>query len=833
VYTSLNHTFYYASAHDNAAELMLKVHLAMLGGLEWNQETISKEREVVINEVVDEYMPQESTALTQMPFVKLLPRRHPLNQPSLGDKDSLRGLTIEDLKEVYYQNYGPGSARVALIGNFSDAKFKEQVRAWTQQYLHAPNPLHDKVPYTPTSTPLRKVPRDSLFSSDHLAPESEMRLYLQTDLNRWSGIFLEAPADQFPRNSKAADLLMSYLNMAAPGSLIHKLQTELGWISSGGGYIYGINNRQYMRFQFRLTEAGAGHEIDINEMFFSALRSIQLNPPTEDLIGKMKSSSLKAFENQSYSVTDFIRPYAGIIQSEKSMEESLTDLRTVTPTDIQQVASAFRPDQALYYYSGPEKADMLNDERGYKRKFKLEDNHTALERYIAASTSATPTSYQPMLREVNLGEAGPVDAQFVFEQKPGELRAVDIRTDLQDVLLSTRLTFKTLDPRDLIVIDILTAALNERLASEENYLYYTHTMALNETSSRNEFSVSASGNDSLTAKALTWRLKALASFAATEAEFRRAREKYIGYVSNSYNEDFAAFVAADGYYGKVDPLITSKKMKADSAASISFEEYNERWHKLRAHADLRIVGAGAISNQDIQEVAEAARLVSPQPLSEADRSQIKARFWPLEEMQEHRRFPVPKGEDPWGLIRAYKGPVKTNIKESAAFKVLASLLDTMVGNHNRGDQELGYMHGTMIVSFPEITNWHLMMYGGTEGLAHAQKTIDGWEYVLNQLRNGQVNEKMIKDAQSDVVNGKAKIKTSAGDLVVQITSALNTYNDPHALQRELEALRSLTPQDVRDVAQKYILAPNTPHYQLTMSNCEQALTNADDKVTMD
>jgi predicted Zn-dependent peptidase len=126
-----------------------------------------------------------------------------------------------------------------------------------------------------------------------------------------------------------------------------------------------------------------------------------------------------------------------------------------------------------------------------------------------------------------------------------------------------------------------------------------------------------------------------------------------------------------------------------------------------------------------------------------------------------------------------------------------------------------------------------MMYGGTEGPANAQKTIDGWEYVLNRLRDGQVTDDMIKDAQSDVVNGKAELKTSAYDLSMEIEASLNVYGDPHALPRELETLRALTPQDVRDVAQKYILAPNTPHYQLTMSNCEQALTNADNKVTMD
>jgi secreted Zn-dependent insulinase-like peptidase len=651
-------------------------------------------------------------------------------------------------------------------------------------------------------------------------------------VNRWSGIFLEAPADQFPRNSKAADLLMSYLDMSAPGSLLHKLKTELGWISSGGVYLYGVNDRQYMRAYFQLTEAGAGHEVEINEMFFSALHSIQMNPPDADLINKIKSASLKAFENQSYSVTDFLRPYAALIQAEKSMEESLADLRTVTPADIQQVASAFRPDQALYYYSGPEKADMLDDDRGYKRKFKLEDNHAALERYIAASTSETPTLFQPKLREVNLGEAGPVEPQFVFEQKPGELRAVDIRTDLPDVSLNADLIFKTLDPRDLAVVEILSAALNERFASEESYIYYTHALHLNEARSRNVFSVTASGNNALTAKALIWRLQALSSFAATEGEFQRAREKYVSYANNNYNEDFAAFVAGAGYRGKVDPLMISEKTNADNAAGISFEEFNERWHNLRARADLRIVGAGAISNQDIQEVAEAARLVSPQPLDEADRSQLNRRFWRLEGMQEHRRFPAPKGEDPWGLIRAYQGPVKTNLKESAAFMVLTSLLHTMVDNHNRGDQELGYLHGT-VISIPDTVNWNLMMYGGTEGPANAQKTIDGWEYVLNRLRDGQVTDDMIKDAQSDVVNGKAELKTSAYDLSQQIEASLIVYDEPKALPRELETLRGLTPQDVRDVAQKYILAPNTPHYQLTMSNCEQALTNADDKVTMD
>jgi zinc protease len=830
--TSLNHTFYYASANANSAELALKVHLAMLGGLEWNQETISKEREVVINEVADEYMPQEDQALTQMPFVKLLPRRHPLNQPSLGDRESLRGLTIEDLKEVYYQNYGPGSARVALIGNFSDPKFKEQVRVWTQKYLHAPNPSEDAAPYQPTSTPLREVRWESLFSSDHMAPESETRLYLKTDLNRWSGIFLEASADHFPRNSEAADLLMAYLNFVAPGSLMHKLQTELGWVSDGSGYIYRINNRQYMRFQFQLTEAGAGREVEINEMFFSALRSVQVHPPTEDLIAKMKAASLKTLENRSHSVADFIRPYAGVIQSEKSMDDVLAELRTVTPADLQRVARAFRPDQALYYYSGPEKEDMLDDDRGYKRKFKLEDNRAALERYLAAYTSESSPSFQPVLREVNLGSAGPVGAQFLFEQKPGELRAVDIRTDLPDTSISAELTFKTLDPRDLAAMEILSASFNERFASEESYVHYTYGLNLREKSLRNRFSITASGNDGLAAKALSWRLQALSSFEATEGEFQRAREKYVSLARGQHNRDFAASLAISGFRGKMDPLMPSDKINADNAADISYEEYVERWRNLRARADLRLIGAGAVSNRDVQEIAAAARLVSPQPLNEADRLQLGARFWSFAGTQEHRRFPAPKGEDPWGLIRAYKGPAQTDLKESAAFMVLNSLLSTMVGNHNRGDQELGYLHGTLI-TFPDTVNWNLIMYGGTEGPANVHKTVDGWEYVLSRLRDGKVTDDMIKDAQSDVVNDKAKIKTSAGDLANQIEAGLNLYNDPRGLQRELEVLRALTPQDVRDVAQKYILAPHTPHYQLTMSNCEQALTNADDEVTMD
>ncbi|NJL25046.1 MAG: insulinase family protein [Calothrix sp. SM1_5_4] len=83
-YTGFDRTFYYASGHQSQAETIIRVHLSMLGGLEFNPDVFLKERGVVVNEIAVEGMKNDSRLLMQMPFMTLLPPSHPWHHPPLA-----------------------------------------------------------------------------------------------------------------------------------------------------------------------------------------------------------------------------------------------------------------------------------------------------------------------------------------------------------------------------------------------------------------------------------------------------------------------------------------------------------------------------------------------------------------------------------------------------------------------------------------------------------------------------------------------------------------------------------------------------------------------------
>ncbi len=826
--TSPNSTVYFATANANSAELAIRAELGMLSGLEWSGSTIEKERGVVINEVVEEYMPQEGQALRMLPFLKLLPHDHPFNHPMLGSRESLEKLSINDLKELYYNNYGPRDARVALIGNFSDPNFLAKVKEWTGKYLTPANYRLDTEPYRASSTPLKGSAIPSLFSTDHQAPESEARLYVQTEHTKMSGILMEAPVSAVPKNPRAVELLADYLNSAAPGTLIHHLLYELEWISGGGGYSYRLNNRQRLQFQFMLTEKGLGHEQEINEMFFQTLRSLHDEAPDASFLNKMKQLQLTGFAQSSNSVDTFVDSYMEVLTTSSTMDELLDEVSAVTGEDIQRAARAFRPDQALYFSSGPEIADMVTDDQGFGRKFKLIDNRAALGRYIEAYRQSSAMKFAPIPKPVPLGPP-PAKIEPLFEKSKilgakGDEIVVDIRRDLPDAAISARFEVMPRDVRDLVASDIVDAAFEEHFSGELNSLVLDYAIRVQRDRNLGTIQYGVNAQNGLAARALAWRTNALASFVPNEGELRRAREVIANLWRAKYNRQMSASSVIDTARAKLDPFHLTALQTAGAAASLSNEEILASWQNLRRYANRRIVAAGAFARLDISQVERSMRELFKAPLMPERNVKLAARHWwnvpaPI---VEDGYFPSQKGLDSYASLRAYRGPAKTSLKESMAFAVLHSLLHNAIDDHNRSDQKLGYVHqaGT---SLSNGRDWTMMFFGGVEGPEQSIKMIAGWEHVLEQLRSGAVSDAKIEDYILDVLNKRSQIHTSAADIVANYGGGVSLAGDPLYSAVEIAQLKKLKPADIREVAEKYLLNAGVSYYQLNLKNCEQIL----------
>lgn len=832
-YTGLNRTVYYASGNQNSAETIIKAELGMLSGLEWNPESIEKEKRVVINEIVDEYMKQEGDAVNQLPFLKLLRHDHPLNHPMLGDLKSLQSLSINDLKELYYQNYGPGRVRVGIMGNFRTPELREKSRQWVQQYLRMPLAHEDKEPYKLRSWPLSERWIPSMFSWDHNAPESEAKIYIATKENRWSGMLLEAPNAFFPRNPEAADYFNSYMNDPSPGGLEHTLKFKLGWASDMTFYTFRVNNRHYLRFDAQLTAKGVGHEEEINELFFKVLRSMENAPPTEEWLAMEKKRTVRNMSQASTSVDNFLRPYAQVLTTNKSLDMIMAEAQAVTVADIQRIARAFRPDQALYYSSGPEKEEMLDDGHGYNRKFKLEDNRAALKRYLELYHHPVTESFRPEPSRVDLGEpSAKIEAGFVSKVSPVNDREIlDLRSDLPNTAIQLDLYVSPVGPEDMVAAQIIGMAFKERFVGQLNYIEKNYSMSPEMKVFSDRMAFSVEGLDSRSAQLLAWRLEEMSNFVPTEAELIRARENLVARVGEQLNNQFAAQMVNEEVAKKLDGWVRTAPATLKIANDMPRAEIVSRWQMLRKAGQLRLTASGAFSNADIESVRKAARKFSPLTLKTLRNP--PGRFWWIgdKSQEEHTRFSSPKGEGSFAGVRVFRGPPKELSKETAAFFAANSLIQELISSHNRSFQQLGYMHSAYMGQ-PNRKDWSLTFYGGTEGQANARKMIEGWDHVMGRLRNGEVADSEIQAAISDVINSTAKANSSAEDFVGEFNANEDSFGQPQATEALLSLLRQLTPQDVRDVVQKYIVAPQTPYYQLTMSNCEKALTaDANEQVT--
>jgi len=824
--TSLNRTFYYAGAKDDQAELVLKVFLGMLGGLEWDPATVEKERQIVINEIVQEGLPQESDAFFQMPFTQLLPAGHPWNHPMLGDGPSLSGLTVKDLKALYNQVYQPKYVKVAVHGNFTDPAFLGKVRGWVRENLKASswqngNPETESAEETLAT---RQIP--SLFSESSDAPESQKRLYIQSDQLNSGGIILEGDTTQLPANSYALGLLARVLGLELPGSFLHRLKAELGWISQGSFFHVGLRNRQLLVFDYTLTKKGREHVTEINEAFFRALKSAQELEVDSKLLEKIKTSGLHEIEVASRSVASFLNVYGNALNGRKTFAGQLEDLRMVQPRDLKSAARIFRPDQALYMSMGPEVLEMVFDPT-FQRKFKLEDNRTALKSYVRALREPVATPHAPMLKEVDLGPPASASSPFYLHTRTEiaatERLAIDVRNDLNDTALSLEFQLRPHSAEDLVALDLISDAFEERYASEQTYLSLTYFVSLGSGRTSRSYSLTASGENSYAARALAWRLEKLSHFEPTAEELERARERYAEDRMNSYITDFSALLGFREAKTLVDPFDVGLLKARELALNLSLEKTTEIWRRLRQRANLNLVAAGQLTIEDLETVRQAARTWAPESLNSEDLKSLKERIrWEDRAVEILQPFPIFKGHDSYALVRFYKGPNVTDIPGSAAFLALNALMANKIYIYNRGEQQLGYVHNSTVKNLDD-ENFFLALYGGTEGAENARKTVAGWMHILEQLKSGQITDLEIAGAISNVVNGLSRQKTSARDLVSSYAGGLTIHRDARASAASLAAAQSLTPDDVRASARKYLFNDGTAYTQLTLHGCEDVL----------
>lgn len=825
-YTSYARTFYFASGTEREAEPLLKVFLAALGGLDWNQESFANERQVVIDEIVSEGMPKDDRAFQQMMFTHLLDPRHPWAHAPLGDLQSLSALSLNDVKELYYANYKPENIYVTVQGNFSDAKFLGQVKAWTKQALLAAKISQDPQAYKLSAQSLVKSRAPSFFNDPSSPTEGEKRLYIQSDNMKESLVLFEVDLKEYQGKPETLDALVAYLNLQAPGTFLHKLKTENGWTTDAGFYLDRIGNNVHMYFGSSLTDSGVEHVTEINETMLQALRGVQKSGPDTSALKMLKDSVKSGLDRAAYSVPNFIQTYTDFREGGRTMEQQLASLQSVTAQDVKLAANLIHPARALYMSMGPEVSEMDFDPM-FNRKYKLEDNRAALRKYAATIESDVVPKFIPVLTAVQLKPAGPKSEIKVFEQSKAEpflkqRMTLDFRDDLPDTAVSATFHLEPKSSSELIAADLVLSAFNERFSGQLNYLNFKYQVAPASGRATNILTFTSSGEDTNSLGALEWMLRELATFEPTRGELERARQSYANDANQAYVSAFSAQVALWEMVSHVDPLYLTRLQSRDLARSLDIDQVQKQWLRLRGASNKEYVMVGPFGSADIARLESAAENLSPGVLDDVTTQSLWTRSQWVEQTRSFQQPQKEKISASFGVVRAYRGPKIQNIQESVAFDALSSFLEAKVKGYNRDDLGLGYVHGALLRPLDKI-NTHLVLLGQADAPDKLKLTVEGWEHVLSELKAGKYKDSEIQDAISDVLNSLAQKSTSAGALLSNYSGAQASRFDALAKEKLITALQSLTPGDVKAVAEKFLFSANVTSIQLTSGDCENLL----------
>jgi len=90
------------------------------------KERFEKLREDQLAEI--ESMDQDPTRMARRLFFESVYKGHPLHHPAIGYKETVKGLTLEDVEAYYHRYFRPQNTIIAVVGDFDPSKAIEELR---------------------------------------------------------------------------------------------------------------------------------------------------------------------------------------------------------------------------------------------------------------------------------------------------------------------------------------------------------------------------------------------------------------------------------------------------------------------------------------------------------------------------------------------------------------------------------------------------------------------------------------------------------------------------------------------------------------------------------
>ncbi|HEX6124216.1 MAG TPA: pitrilysin family protein [Pyrinomonadaceae bacterium] len=371
--TNTDRTWYYETVPSNFLELALMLEADRLGGLleAMTQEKLDNQRDVVKNERRQRVDNQPyGTAFEKIGQI-MYPKGHPYNWSVIGSLEDLQAASMDDVKSFFRQYYVPNNAILVLSGDFQEP----QARTWIEKYfgpiaagekIDRPNPAQPKL-------------------------DKEIRTTVEDNVPLGRRYFVWHGTRSFSADEPALDFLSFILSNGRTS----RLQSNLIYgkeLAQQVGAFSGTNEIAGL-FQIQATARPGKSLDDIEKEIDAEIARLKTQPPTAEEMTR----ALNSIESQSvYGLQTVLGKasqltnFAGYLGKTNWFQADLDRYRTVTPADVQRVATTYLTPNRLVMSYMPSARDIARVEREADRTTTAKSAVKKNDTTIAEQTAKLP-----------------------------------------------------------------------------------------------------------------------------------------------------------------------------------------------------------------------------------------------------------------------------------------------------------------------------------------------------------------------------------------------------------------------------------------------------------
>ena len=324
-FTSRDYTGYWQRVASDRLETVMEMEADRMNGLLMNEEDISVERQVVLEER-NQRTDSNPHALFAEQRMSALYLNHPYGIPVIGWRAEIEGLTREDLFDFYRQHYVPNNATLIIAGDVQPDEVRRLAEEHYGQTPAGPDMAGRDRPMEPPHLAARRL----AASDPRVASPYVVRIYLAPERN---------PGEQ--EMAAALEILAELLGGSGATSVLgRELEVEQKIAVYTSAFYDGVS-LDYATFGFLAVPAEGVSLQEAEDAVDEVLAEFIADGVDEDHLVRVKAQIRAAWIYGQDSVFDRANRYGRALASGLSIEdvEAWPDvLQAVTGEDIVVVA---------------------------------------------------------------------------------------------------------------------------------------------------------------------------------------------------------------------------------------------------------------------------------------------------------------------------------------------------------------------------------------------------------------------------------------------------------------------------------------------------------------